>query len=226
MKLDVTLIHGIFRREIKNRFRCIIEVDGKDELCYVASSSRLSNYISLENKEVLLLPEGKGAQVTKYTLFAAKYRNSYVLLNLQMANTVLQEQLRRRIFSKLGERGLIDAEKKIAGYKTDLFIRDTNTLVEIKTVIDTKREAYFPAVSSERSLQQLNKIGELLEYGYRFCFIFVALSPSVKEIHIDRHSPFYDSFQCCVSKGLEYIGCSLKTTETALTVRGLVKVKL
>lgn len=226
MKIDSVLTHGIFRKEIKNRFRCIVEVDGEDVLCYVASSSRLTNYIQLEGKEVLLLPEGSGANVTKYSLFAVKYRNSYVLLNLQMANQVLQEQLHRRFFSGLGERGLIDVEKKIAGYKTDLFIRDTSTLVEIKTVIDTRREAYFPSVSSERSLQQLNKIGELLEDGNRFYFIFAALSPNVKEICIDEHSSFYESFQCCVNKGLKYIGCSLKTTETEISVRGLVEVKL
>ena len=104
MRIEEYITHGIFRCEIKNRFRCIVEVDGQEELCYVASSCRLPQFIYLEGKEVLLLPKGESASKTQYTLYAVKKGNGYILLNLSMANNTLQEQLHRRIFSFLGKR--------------------------------------------------------------------------------------------------------------------------
>ena len=45
--------HGIFKKELKNRFLCLVEIDGEDTLCYIPSSCRLSNFIDLTGKEVL-----------------------------------------------------------------------------------------------------------------------------------------------------------------------------
>ncbi len=36
---------GIFKEELKNRFLCLVEVDGADTLCYIPSSCRLSNFV-------------------------------------------------------------------------------------------------------------------------------------------------------------------------------------
>lgn len=48
--------YGIFKTEIKNRFLCTVNVDGIDTLCYIPSSCRLSNFINMNGRGVLLLP--------------------------------------------------------------------------------------------------------------------------------------------------------------------------
>ena len=47
---------GIFLRENKNRFLCEVFIDGAIEICYTSSSSKLKHFITLENKEVILIP--------------------------------------------------------------------------------------------------------------------------------------------------------------------------
>lgn len=62
--LDQSFKHGIFKEELKNRFLCLVEIDGEDTLCYIPSSCRLSNFIVLSSHKVDLA-ERKG-----YELFA------------------------------------------------------------------------------------------------------------------------------------------------------------
>lgn len=50
------LITGVFKTELKNRFLCTVCVDGVDVICYIPSSCRLSNFIDLSGKTVLLKP--------------------------------------------------------------------------------------------------------------------------------------------------------------------------
>ncbi len=226
MRIENADTYGIFCYEVKNRFRCIVEVKGDKKLCYVASSCRLSNFLKLEGKKVLLLPKGKNANSTYYTLYAVKYRNSYTLLDLSLANNVIKEQIHRRYFSLLGRRKNVVGEKLICGYKADLFICDTNTIIEIKTVISNHDETVFPTVYSDRSLAQLDRVKTLLQSGYRFYYMFVALSPSVKKIIIDKDTLFYRKFVECMDCGMQAIACRLRTTEKNVEVNRMVEVKM
>lgn len=224
MRIEEYITHGIFRCEIKNRFRCIVEVDGQEELCYVASSCRLSQFIYLEGKEVLLLPKGESASKTKYTLYAVKKGNGYILLNLSMANNTLQEQLHRRIFSFLGKRQNILREKTEAGYKADLYVEDSNMLIEVKTIISDRKEAEFPTVYSERSIEQLRRIKKLLKDGYKFCYMFAVLSPTVKLVTVKEDTEFYSEFKECIEAGMIYKAFSIKTSEHELCIRGPIAI--
>lgn len=218
MIIEKELTWGVFCHEIKNRFRCLVKVNGEPRICYVASSSRLSNFIDLIDKDVVLLPSGENARVTDFTLFATRYRNSFVLLDLSLVNKVLEEQIKRKCFSFLGERKRLQREKIIKGYKTDLFIEDTGTVIEIKTVLSTEKEAAFPTVYSERSIKQLKKLNSLLEEGHRCCMLFTSLNPTIGSINLNLDSEFHELFKRCVSKGLIYKAIRLKTTERSITV--------
>lgn len=226
MRIENADTHGIFCYELKNRFRCIVEVDGNEKLCYVASSSKLSNFIELEGADVSLLPKGQNASSTEYTLFATETSKGRVLLELSLVNTAMEEQLYRRYFSFLGKRKNIYREKTVDGYKTDLYIEDTDTLVEIKTVISTEKTATFPGVYSERSLTQLRKVLELLKKKHRVCYLFAILHPGIRKLKIDSNTEFYKLFVQCVEAGMLYKACKLKTTENEISVAGLINVDL
>ena len=55
-KKSMNYIYGTFQMEIKNRFLCSVNIDGKDETCYIPSSCRLSNFIDMTGRTVLLKP--------------------------------------------------------------------------------------------------------------------------------------------------------------------------
>lgn len=197
------LISGVFKTELKNRFLCTVCVDGVDVTCYIPSSCRLSNFIDLSGKTVLLKPNQSSSTRTAYAVYAVKYGRQYILLNLVQANRVIEDQLPRKYFSFLGKRKNVSREICIDDYKTDLFVRDTNTIIEIKSILSFEKSATFPSVYSERAVGQLKKLSKLLDAGYNVCYLFVSLNPRVKELCInERVTDYYNAFQECVNKGM------------------------
>ena len=193
---------GVFIRELKNRFLCEVKIDGKVEECYVPSSCHLSNFLQLEGKRVLLVPIQTPNSRTKYALFAVPFKKNYIVLNTSMANRAIESGLRGRRFSYLGKRKKWLKEHKIDGYKADLYIPSTKTIVEIKSIISTKESAIFPTVYSERTINQLKHIQQLLHNCYRVCFMIVSLHPYIKSVTIDKNSEFYSELIKCLDSGL------------------------
>lgn len=203
-------ITATFIKELKNRFLCEVEIDEERVVCYVPSSCHLSNFLNLEGKKVLLVPtQAKNAR-TQYALYAVPYKRSYIMLNTSIANKAIENSIHSRRFSYLGKRKVVIKEHYVEGYKSDLFIKDTNTIIEIKSVLSLNTQAIFPTVFSERSLKQLRKIKELLKAGYNVCFIIVSLNPYVKTINISNNTPFSWELKECMKCGMHLLGCSCK----------------
>lgn len=218
---------GIFKCEIKNRFLCLVDVDGDDVVCYIPSSCRLSNFIDLTNRIVLLLPTKAKNARTQYAVFAVKYRNRYVLLNMTHANRIIEEQINRRFFSFLGKRKFVTHEAFVEGYKSDLYIEDSNTVIEIKSILSFDKKAKFPTVYSERAICQFAKMKELLDKGYKVCYIFVSLNPGVKQVEINQDiGEYYNLFTQCVEKGMMYCGFSIDLKNESPYVYSKINIDL
>lgn len=196
-------ISGVFVKELKNRFLCEVKIDGKVEECYVPSSCHLSNFLQLKGKRVVLIPtQGKNPR-TKYALYAAPYRRNYIILNTSLSNVAIEKGIRNRRFSYLGKRSNVQKEHSVEGYKADLYIPQTKTIVEIKSVLSENDEAVFPTVFSERTQNQLKSIQEMLDKGYKVVFIIVSLNPYIKKLTIDISTEFYSELTRCIEKGME-----------------------
>ena len=195
-------IEGVFVKELKNRFLCEILVNGESTVCYVPSSCHLSNFLDLTNKKVLLVPTQTPNSRTKYALFAVPFKRSYLILNTSMANAAVVNSLRKARFSYLGKRKTILNEHKVDDYKADVYIQDSRTIIEIKSIIATTNSGIFPTVYSERTIKQLKKLHELISKGYKISFIIVSLTPYLKEILIDNNTEFYKEFVTCIKQGM------------------------
>lgn len=195
-------IEGVFVKELKNRFLCEVLVNGESTVCYVPSSCHLSNFLDLTNKKVLLVPTQTPNSRTKYALFAVPFKRSYLILNTSMANAAVANSLRKARFSYLGKRKTILNEHKVDDYKADVYIQDSRTIIEIKSIIATTNSGMFPTVYSERTIKQLKKLHELISKGYKISFIIVSLTPYLKEILIDNNTEFYKEFVTCIKQGM------------------------
>lgn len=195
-------IEGIFVKELKNRFLCEVVIDGVSTICYVPSSCHLSNFLCLEGKQVLLVPTLTPGSRTPYSLFAVPYKRNYIVLNTSMANRAIENSIQSRRFSFLGKRKITVKEHMIDGYKADLFLPETNTIFEIKSIISTENCANFPSVYSERTLQQLGIIRNLLLQNHKVCLAIVSLHPYLKSINIDNNTDFYTELVKCMNEGL------------------------
>jgi len=208
--MDRDLVVGTFIKEEKNRFLCLVEVAGIETVCYIPSSCRLSNFMNLSGRQVLLKPNTSRKTRTEYSVFAVKHQRGFIPVNLSLANRIVEEQIINRRFSFLGKRKSIIREAMIDGYKADLFISDTQTVIEIKSILSFEKETVFPTVYSERALNQLIKIKELLKQGYTVHYMLISLNPVVKQITLNQHmSDFYKHFLECITLGMQFCGYSI-----------------
>ena len=104
--------HGIFKKELKNRFLCRVEVDGEDTLCYIPASCRLSNFIDLTGREVLVSPVLSSDARAKHSVYTLFGNNGFILLNMTKANEVVANSISSRRFSYLGNRSIISRPEK------------------------------------------------------------------------------------------------------------------
>lgn len=210
---------GIFKEEIKNRFRAIVKIDGMDELCYVQSSSRMSNYVDLRNKRVWLV-KNHLCNKMKYTLFSISYKRNMIFLIPSLANDVILSEINDRRLSFLGERKEVLKEISIDNYKCDLYIPKTKTIIEIKSFISKNdRNSIFPVVYSERTIKQLEKMKELLFKGYHCVFMLVSLNPYVEHIMIDKNTIFYTKIKELVNAGLTIRGVAICYKNTSVIIK-------
>jgi len=224
---ELKYVQGVFKEELKNRFLCLVEVEGKDTLCYIPSSCRLSNFVDLIGKEVLLTPNSSPNTRTEYAVYALRIRGQFILLNMSQANRLIENNIRNRRFSYLGKRTTIRKEFCVENYKSDLYIEDTKTAVEIKSILSFDKMATFPTVYSQRAIDQLTKLSRLLDMGYRVCYIFVSLSPRVKGIKINSEiTEYYRLFVECVNKGMIPKGYAIKLKDAQTTIHSELCVLL
>lgn len=217
---------GIFIKELKNRFLCEVEIDSEPVVCYVPSSCHLSNFLKLSKKEVLLVPTATPKARTKYALFAVPYKRNYIVLNTSMANRAVENSIKSRLFAHMGRRKNVLKEYYVSGYKCDLYIEDTDTIVEIKSVISTESRAIFPTVYSERAINQLVKLRSLMTEGHKACFCIVSLHPYVNEVTIDKESTFYGEIKKCMELGLRLYAYTTRLGQDGIKVEHEIPVSV
>lgn len=90
----------------------------------------------------------------------------------------------------------------LGGYKSDIYIQDTNTIIEVKSVLSTEKCALFPTVFSERALKQLEKLRDLLSLGYRVHYSVISLNPYVSSIYFVSDAQFTPLLKSCIDLGM------------------------
>lgn len=196
---------GIFIKECSNRFLCIVKIRNIEETCYMSSSSKLSHFIQLAGRQVLLIPN-KGKEVkTKYTLFAVKNDIDYTLLNLCYVNKLLLNEFSKQdsIYEKPGK---ILREKKVEQLlKVDFLIESSQKIiVEAKGILTENTTAYFPSVVKvDRAIHQLIKLKLLLEKGYHVHYYIVLMNKEIRYLVLNKeYSAFFQAFTECLQKGM------------------------
>lgn len=210
---ELEIIEGIFITENKNRFLCDVLINGRIEECYVPNSSKVEKYLNLKSKIVLLSRNAGSRGRTRYSLFAVKYYNKYILLNLNKVNDLLKYYIST---TELKKNTLYTIKNEIIlnGYKADLVIREPalnkEKMIEAKAIIDIRHSTYFPKVYSERAIKQLLHIKSLLIDGHKIEYYLVSLSPIVRKVSIDSSfTEYYLLFNECIENGLIVKGISV-----------------
>ena len=197
---------GRFLEEGKNRFRSLIEIEGKAEPCFICSSSKLSPLITLIGKEVIVREVlGKKAKV-KYALFGVKTETGYTLLDLNYVNNLLYEEISNLKKYKNGA-WTCKRERKVLGkVKTDLLVEggEQKIVYEAKAIISKGKTAIFPSVEGERAVRQLKEFKLLLQKGIEVNYCLFLLTAGVEMVAINvKNKAFVKAFRLCLKKGMQ-----------------------
>lgn len=196
------LVEALFIREEKNRFLCTIEIENKYHECYVPSSSRLSNYLILDKKKVLVMKTDNPKSRTSFSLFALFQQKRLILLNLNSVNSYVKIWLGK----KYPEFSIFSEKNVTKSYKADFYLEKDSIkkVVEVKALFSQDNDLIYPKVRSERLLSQLNEIKKLLEIGIQVEILFVCLNKRVKEIIISNEwIDLKMAFKKCIDAGME-----------------------
>lgn len=88
---------------------------------------------------------------------------------------------------------------------------NTDTLIEVKTLLSFDEEGSFPSMISTRAEQQLERLSELLDKGYKVCYIVMSLNPKVKSIRLNSsYDRYCQLFSECLDKGMLVRGFSIR----------------
>ena len=186
-------------------------INGSLQECYIPASCHLSHFIDLHNKTVYLKENASSKSRTKYSVCGVKIGHRCIPLQLAVSNKIIFDSIDTPMFSFLGSREIVMQEKMVDGYKCDLFIDDTKTIIEIKSIIEMSDVAVFPSVYSERANKQLSTLSSLSDKGYKICYFFISLNPRVHTIQINAGiQDFYKPFSECIKKDMTVRGYSIK----------------
>lgn len=215
---------GIFCREDKYRFHCWVNVDGEEHLCYLPSNCKLGKIYSLEGREVLLSRQKEDNSKFDYKVEATMYRNGQILLNLSFLNRVIEQEIHRSVFSFLGKREAVFREKCVIGYKSDLYIADTNTLIEIKSVLAFSNAVNYPVNYSSHMLQQLEKLLEIANEKISVYYFIVGTGPALKEINVDINSEYGKLMNECQEAGVHFVAMNLRSRKGKYRVKEFISI--
>lgn len=223
MTLKMIYKIGIFIRELENRFKAEVLIDGIVTICYVSSSCKLNKLIDLSEREVILKELDNSKTGLKYSIIAAKLGKKIVILNSNYANLAYENYLcKKNHVPKIVDINIF-REITVCGYKSDFFIQNENTIVEIKSVISNKKKLNFPQVKSERFNRQIKMIETLLKDGYKYKLILIGLNPEMKEIIFDKEFNKLKTY--CVDRNFSIEGyvCKLSNNMTPI-IKGILDI--
>ena len=216
-------ITGIFDEELPNRFMARVIIDGAKETCYVKSSSRLSNYLPMRGKKVILRKNINSKFM--YYIYSVSFKNSQILLCPSYANDIVAYSLNKKVFSFVGYRKKIEKEVSIGNYKSDIFLDKEKVFIEVKSIISDSSTALFPIVYSERFDKQLELFTDLLK-KYRGYLFLVCFNPYTTKIIINKNNMNYNHIVAAMNSGLIVKGFVIGYSNNIPTIKKEIPVEI
>lgn len=215
---------AIFLKELPRRFRCVISFSGEEKYCYVPSSCKLEPLVSLKNKSVLVIKNSESSQL-EYSLVAVKFKHNYILLNSGWANTLVLDSIKRRMFSYVGKRNLIQSEVTIDNYRCDFYIQNTRTIIEVKSIITDKPTALFPTMESNRFIRQLTTIKAELLKDKNAHLVIVGMNPYLQEITLNHKLQCYQLLKECMELGMTVHAFKVRLSDGEFKIHSEIRIQ-
>ena len=193
------LKYGFFVRNVSSRFVAEVECNDKKIDVYVASSTKISNLLHLENKKVTLI-KVQSSNKYDYCLFTVDYNNINIIINLNVVNKIFYELYCAGVLAGYKWYGEGKKEVFCGEYKADYVFEEEKIIVENKTIISEEAVCFYPIQNSDRCKNQFVEIKKLLNNNFGFRLNFFILTPWTNRIIMEER--FFKKLVDLIDKGL------------------------
>lgn len=211
---------GVFLEECRHRFRCLVKIQDKEEICYLSSSSKLTPFIQLQGREVLLIKNLNSKSKSAYTVHAVKSDTGYILLNLGHVNALLMTEFEKPGGFYAGAKEICREKKVHQNLRADFCIeQEQRTIIEAKGLITEKAVSYLPSMTVERAVTQLKIFKKLLKAGCEVHYYLVLMNPAIGAVELDKaRTDYYKEFRACLKSGMKCFIYRVQCEETRFFV--------
>ncbi|MEO0241096.1 MAG: DNA/RNA nuclease SfsA [candidate division WOR-3 bacterium] len=210
-----------------NRFKCKVNIRGKEELVYLANSGRLEELIK-EGKEVILI-ENKGK--LPYKLIGVKKDKIWISLDSHFVNKFFEREIINNIIPFLKNWKIENKEKKMNGSRIDFVLRKGNIKMfcEIKScTLVINNIALFPDAPTLRGIRHLENLIENKRKGNESSIIFIVQREDAKSFapnsftHLDFSKILYKA----MLEGVNVYLITTKFNPYKISLKGVFYKKL
>ncbi len=227
MRVRGELIEAQFIRRL-NRFACLVEVEGRQELAHLPNSGRMRELL-YPGASVLLRPEA-GLRKTAFDLVMVRHGPGLISVDARLPATMLVEALGDGRLRELGEFHTLRREVRFGTSRLDLLGHGPGgpCLIEAKSVTLVREGvALFPDAPTSRGARHLEALRQATEEGYRAAAVFVIQREDARAFSpFEEADPAFASALRAVSPAVLTFAYTCRVSPQEISILGSVPVVL
>jgi len=160
--------------ERPNRFLGVVDIDGREELCFIPNPGRMHE-LMVPGARVYLLEKRGEHRKTRYDMVLVDYEGVMVSVDSRLPNTLLAEAVNAGRLNEFRGHTLVKTEPVFHDSRLDLVLSDGTGQVMVETKSCTLVEdgvALFPDAPTKRGARHMRTLVKALETG-RSAAVFV-----------------------------------------------------
>ena len=192
--------------ERPNRFLGVVDIDGREELCFIPNPGRMHE-LMVANARVYLLEKRSEHRKTRYDMVLVDYGGVMVGVDSRLPNTLLAEAVNAGRLNEFRGYTVEKTEPVFHDSRLDLVLSDGTEQVMVETKSCTLVEdgvALFPDAPTKRGARHMRTLVKALETG-RSAAVFVIQRGDASEFRPnDGTDPeFGEALRRAASMGVE-----------------------
>lgn len=226
MRYD-NVIRGTFIKR-PNRFLAHVRIDGKEEVCHVKNTGRLSELL-LPEATVYVIKNNNPKRKTKFSLIAVVKEGILYNIDSQAPNQLAVEWVTSGQF--LPDITYIKTEKTYNNSRFDLYLetKEKKIFMEVKGVtLNREGIGMFPDAPTERGKKHVLELCDAVCDGYEAYILFVVKFQPVKGFtpNTVRQPDFTESLRLAKEKGVHVMAVCCHVEPDTLFIEREIPVHL
>ncbi|NWG09837.1 MAG: DNA/RNA nuclease SfsA [Nitrososphaerales archaeon] len=180
LRIKDRVVNGVFKTRL-NRFSALVEIEGKEERCFLQNPGRLRELL-VRDAEVFLKVAKSNNRQTSYDLIAINHNGILVSIDSKMPNKLLLEAIKEHKMEEFSMYNYVKPEFSFGHSKFDFLLTNSNDrcLLEVKScTLVNGNKALFPDAPTERGRRHILELIKARKEGYESCVLFLIQRPDV-----------------------------------------------